>query len=178
MDCWSFLLQSYQSGQEALDEAIENAVSHIPFSSASGLGKWASGVVSRMFADVGLQPARLNALKPGLVNTSEVAEAESNRFTSRFISVKNFALSMPSTSSNFYASMMNEIERQAFDELKILDEDIQLATLQPFGEQGPSIPITIQLPPSVKETAEGMLGDAMSSLRNMVAESTGYRAWE
>ncbi len=39
LDCWSGLLGAYLEGQEALEEAVGNAVDALPFASASGLGR-------------------------------------------------------------------------------------------------------------------------------------------
>ena len=179
LDAWSSLLGAYASGQSALEGAVEAAANAVSFGSESGLGTWAAEAFSDAMAAVGLEPADLDAVKPVLVNTSYVVEADAGgSFSARFIVVKDAALSLPGSTSNVFASAVSDIERAALDDLSVLEGGIEIATIEPLGEGGPSIPVTIALPSAVTSAATGIVEQAVGALRSLVAGAAEVLPWE
>lgn len=179
LSCWSALLAAYAEGQSAVSSAVKDALDKIPLASASGLGTWASRAFSQVIDNLGLSPANMCALKPVIVNTSYVAEADSGgSFSSRFISVKESVLAVPASSPDVFGSVLSEVERAAIGSIEETDGVIEIATVEPFGEGGPSVPITIAVPPQVREAATGIVGRAVEALRSLYAEATGVRVWQ
>lgn len=178
LDCWSALLGAYANGQEAVNDAIDNAVDAIPFASESGLGTWAANLFKRGTEALGLQPAELGSLRPVVVNTSYVAQADGGSFSSRFLAVKSRALEASGSSADLFSSVITGVEQEALEGLAELDGTVEIATIAPFGEEGPSVPLTIVLPSSVKEAVGGAIGDAADALRGLYAQVTGVRVWE
>lgn len=178
LDCWSALLGAYANGQEAVNDALDNAVGSIPFASESGLGTWAASLFKRGVEALGLQPAELGALRPVVVNTGYVAQADEGSFSSRFLAVKARALESSGSSADLFSSVITDVEQEALESLAAFDGTVELATIEPFGEGGPSIPLTITLPPSVKEATGGAISGIAGALRGLYAQVTGVRAWE
>lgn len=179
LDCWAGLLQAYTNGQDAVSGALDDAINAIPFASESGLGSWAAGVLKRGVDALGLQPAELGALRPVTVNTGYVANADADSaFSARFLTMRARALSLPGSSSDLFSSVITEAEQAALDDLAAFDGTVELATIAPFGEEGPSVPLTITLPPSVREAAGGAIGGIADTLRGLYARVSGVRAWE
>lgn len=178
LDCWSKLLYAYLEGQETLVSAIEEAVGALPFASASGLGSWAADTFEEAARTLGLQPAELDALKPVIVNSAHVAAAGDTSFSARFIEVKRYAHEHPLMSTDLFSSLITGAEVAVFEDIAASDGTIEIAQVELLGEDGPSVPITIVLPPKVKD----MTGDFVSSLadgvRSVYAQVTGVRVWE
>ena len=177
LDCWSGLLRAYGEGQEALAEAVESAASEVPLVSASGLGTWAAGALRDAFAAAGLQPARLGALRPVLVNSAHVAAAGDDRFSATFRSVREQALRFSSPTADLFTSVALELESEALDAVSAAERGVEVARIElPIGDV--SIPVTVALPPSLGDDARDLVGrafDAAASLYGEVAEVT--RPW-
>lgn len=179
LDAWSSLLYAYVEGQEAIEGAVGSAAGALSFSSESGLGEWAAEAFAGAMRSIGLEPADLDALKPVIVNSLHVAQADADgAFSSRFLAVKDAALSLPGSTSSVFASAVTDIEREALDDLSVLEGSIEIATIEPLGDAGPSIPVTIALPPAVSSAASGLVERAVDALRSLVAGATGVRVWE
>lgn len=161
LNTWSKILLVYSQGQDSLMDGIESSLNQLPLISASGLGTWASKRLSEFMKDIGLEPANLNSLKPVLINTSYIALAEngevpttnsgiaSKTFASKFLIVKDAALSVDEASNSILSAISSGPELAAVLGLKdVLYSGgvIELASIQPLGNLGPSIPITIKLP--------------------------------
>lgn len=91
---WSSLINVYNSGQKALEGAIEDALSGFSWHSASGLGTWAAKKLRSVFKDLGLKAAPTGFVKPVTVNTALVAGADDSAFGSGFLAVKQTAQSV------------------------------------------------------------------------------------
>ncbi len=179
LTCWSSLLAAYSKGQSAVSAAVEDTLDGIPLASASGLGTWAARAFSEVIDGLGLAPADTDALKPVLVNTSYVAGAdETGGFSHRFIVVKDAALSLPASSSSVFGSALTDVEQAAIGMIEEHDGVIEIATIRPLGDKGPSLPLTITIPPPVADAAKGFVSRAVDALKSLVAQVTGRRVWE
>ena len=174
LQCWSGILNAYGSGQQALMEGIESALNALPLVGASGLGTWAADALSEGLEDLGLQPAEDAPLKPVLVKSSAVAEAGKGDFSARYLKVKQQVLSVPASSTDPFVSLADRIEREAFDRLD--SGEIEIARIDlPVGNL--SFPLTVTLPPSIKEGATGLVEKATELLRLLNGSVSGLRAW-
>lgn len=123
--------------------------------------------------DLGLEPANLNALKPVLINSTYVVAAEnkeeastligqaSKTFASKFIVVKDTAINFSEANNSILSAVSSGPELVAVLGLKDVIYSggaIELATIEPLGSLGPSIPITIKLP----EFATGSMQNIVS----------------
>ncbi len=178
LDCWSGLLGAYLEGQEAVEEAVGNAVGALPFASASGLGTWAAGAFKAAAEALGLEPAELEALKPVLVSSSHVAGADGSSFSARFLAVKARAVAHPLASTDLFSSVITAAEAAAVEAIAGLDGTIEIASVRLFGDEGPAIPVTIALPQAAKDAAAGFASSAASALRSVYAQVTGVKTWE
>lgn len=174
LKCWSCILDAYGSGQEALAKGIESALNALPLVGASGLGTWAADALRDGLASVGLQPAQDAPLKPVLVNSSAVARADVGDFAVRYQTVQRQVLSLPASSTDPFVSLADRIDREAFDRLE--SGEIEIARIElPFG--GLTFPVTITLPPTVKQGAEGLVERATDLLRSLNGTISGLKAW-
>lgn len=178
LDCWSGLLKAYAEGQGALDGAVSSALDGLPLAGASGLGAWAAGALRDAVAAVGLEPANLDALKPVLVNSAHVAEADEGAFSAQLLSLKREAVAHPLASNDVFASIVGLVEGGAVEALDAVDGRIVIAEVRLFGDGGPTIPIELALPPAAKEAAVDLVGRMADGLRSVYAQVTGVRVWE
>lgn len=177
LDVWSGLLSVYAAGQRALDDAVSGALDLLPFSGASGLGRWASGFLEDAISALGLQPVELDALKPALVNSAHVAQKGSSSFSAELVSLKRQAIAHPSASTDAISSVVGSAETALTDRISAMSDGIEIAEIELFPD-GPSFTIRIALPAAIAEGAERFVEDAASALRGLVASVTGVRAWE
>lgn len=178
LECWSSILHAYLEGQKAVDEALGQAVEAIPFASASGLGTWASESFCATVSALGLEPAKLDALKPVLVNSAHVASADDTPFSVRLLSVKERALSYPSESTDVFLSVVDHVEKSVLETISFADGRVPIASIEVIGEGGPSIPITIALPPAVKSLASGFVESVIGEIKSVYVRVSGVRVWE
>lgn len=177
LNCWSGLLDAYLDGQEAVEGGAANAVDALPFASASGLGGWASKVFTESVEALGLEPAKLDALKPVLVNSAHVAGADTSSFSTRFLAIKAQAVEHPLASTDLFSSLITEAEVSAVEAISGLDGTIEIASVQLFGSEGPAIEITVALPQAAKQVAVDLVGGVADTLRSLYVQVTGVRAW-
>ena len=176
LDCWSFLLGVYSSGQQALTDAVRRVLDSIPLSSASGLGTWAASKLSGVVADLGLEPANTKALKAVLVNTSLVADADSGAFSARYKSVKSAALAASGPSSSLFSSLIDKAESGALEVLSGNDGVIEIVEIElPVG--GVRIPLSITLPDYVGKASAGAIESIADAVRSAVSSATGLKEW-
>lgn len=178
LDAWSWLIVAYADGQDAIIGAIRNGLDAIPLMSASGLGTWAADKLNAAIAEVGLQPAKVGALKPVLVNTAHVAAKGEGSFASGYLAVKQRIVAHPLMSTDLFASVLTEAERTALAQIEGLGDSVQVASIELLGGEGPSIPITIPLPDAVKAQGAGAVQGLFERLRALYVEVTGVRIWE
>ncbi|MEG2932196.1 MAG: molybdenum cofactor biosynthesis enzyme [Gordonibacter sp.] len=178
LDCWSGLLRAYLDGQQAVEGSIERALGALPLASASGLGTWAASALEKAVGALGLQPAKLDALKPVVVNSAHVAGADGGSFSTRFLAVKARAIATPLSSTDLFSSVVTSAEAAALDSIAGLGGTIEIASIRLFGDEGPSIPITIVLPQAAQDAAAGLISDIADGVRALYAQVTGVRTWE
>lgn len=177
LDCWSGLLRAYADGQEAVDSAVRKAADALPFASASGLGTWASGAFAAAMSSAGLQPAKLDALKPVLVNSAHVAKKGNSSFGAQLLEVKAEAVRNPSSSTDLVSSVVGSAETGLLERIDGLADGMELADIQLFDD-GPSFTIRIALPPAMEEGAQSLVSGAADAIRGLYANMTGVRVWE
>ena len=158
LDAWSWMLVAYGEGQDALVGGIEQGLNALPLVGASGLGTWASEKLTDAIGTVGLQPAEVGALKPVLVNSGHVASRGEDGFASGYLSVKKTVIAHPLASTNLFSALLSDAEREAVSRIEGLGDSVEIASLE-LTDHGPSIPITVPLPPEVKQLAVGSLSD-------------------
>lgn len=178
LDCWSSLLSAYSDGQGALDTAVSSALDGLPLGGASGLGTWAAGALREVVAAAGLEPAKLDALKPVLVNSSHVAAADSSAFSARLLSLKEQAIAHPLGSNDLFTSLVGVIEQGAIEGIQSFDGKIEIASIELLGEGGPSIPLEVSLPPVARDMASDLVRQLADGVRSVYAGVTGVRVWE
>lgn len=178
LDCWSGLLYAYLEGQEGIETVIEGAIGALPFASASGLGSWAAATFEEAACALGLQPAKLDALKPVIVNSAHVASAGDAAFSARFIEVKQYAHEHSLMSTDLFSSLITEAEVAVCEDIVGFDGSIEIAMVELLGEGGPSVPITIVLPPEVKDMTTDFVSSLADGVRSVYVEVTGVRIWE
>ncbi|WP_172136904.1 TadE/TadG family type IV pilus assembly protein [Adlercreutzia sp. ZJ473] len=177
LDCWSGLLSAFAQGQEALSGAIEGALGSLPLASASGLGAWASGKLRDAVAACGLEPVKLDALKPVLVNTGRVAEAGDDAFSVRFREAKRRALATSSGSGSLFAGLVDDVEDGALGLLDDAEGGVTVASVElPVG--GVRIPVKLALPSFAADEARGFVAVCAQKVRSAVGAAAGARAWE
>lgn len=179
LDLWSSLLFAYTQGQQAIEEGIASALDSVPLASESGLGTWAAAAFSDLVEMVGLEPANLASRKPALVNTAHVLMADDSNFSAGLIEVKQSYLALEGNGSGgLFSDAVSHIEAAALESVDDFGDEIVIASIELLGEEGPSIPLTISLPASVKGVAKGFIADIIDRLRGVESSLTGLRRWE
>ena len=154
-------MEAYTNGQNALTSGLESLLNNFSFNSASGLGTWAKKAISSTLSSVGLEPANINALKPVLVNTNYIASKAgseststtmgnaSKTFATKYLAVRKAALQTEDVANSVLSNIASAEEISAMLNLQAAQgstSTFEIATIQPLGSWGPSIPITISLP--------------------------------
>lgn len=178
LDAWSWALVSYSRGQDALIGGIEQGLNSLPLVSASGLGTWAAGKLSDAIEAIGLQPSEVGALKPLLVNSAHVAAKDDGSFAQNMLSVKRQVVAHPLMSTDLFSSLMTDAEKTALEQVDSLGTSVEIASIELFGPQGPTIPVTIPLPQEVRDWASGAIVELFGRIRSFYFETTGVRVWE
>lgn len=175
MDLWSAVLYAYADGQQRIGEGLDEINSKLSFGSLSGLGLWGSREFNGMMEELGLQPAELDAPKPVLVNSGNVLAADSGgSFSARLLSVKHAAANL--SGNDVLSGVIGVVQRWATEGINGLDE-VTIAEIELLGEGGPSIPLTIAVPDSIKQTSVGWVESIADRLRSISGAITGVRQW-
>ena len=178
LDAWSWMLVAYSNGQSAMLNGIEQGLNSLPLVSASGLGTWASGKLSDAIGDVGLQPAKVGALKPVLVNSAHVVSQGEGAFSQQLLAVKKQVVAHPLMSTDLFSSLLTDAERQALAQVESFDSSIEIASIELLGPDGPSIPVTIPIPQEARDWASGTIVGFFARLQALYFEVSGARVWE
>ena len=174
--CWSNLLRAFSEGQEALVDAVEAGLDALPLASESGLGDWAAGKLSTCMAEAGLAPARLDVLKPVIVNTGHVVAGDMGRFSVAFSEVKSRALSASSSSTDLFTALVDGVESEAYEAVEKVEEGVVVAVVEfPVGDV--TLPITLTVPSGVVDQARGFLAECFDAVRSAAGSITGIRVW-
>ena len=62
--------------------------------------------------------------------------------------------------------------------VELLGSSYTIATVQPLGELGPSIPLTVTLPEPVRNAGNGLVESLSERLRTLAVQVTGVRSWD
>ena len=175
LDIWSGALTVYAQGQEGLVEAVSSALDALPLISASGLGTWAADALTELVEGVGLEPADLDALKPLLVNSAHVAQADDGDFAAQLLSVKQTAVAA-GDAEGALGSLASTLGSQLFG-VSVSGSSVTIASVELY-DGGPEIELTFALPSAVSEAAEGLIDEALESLGGLVSQVTGVTIWQ
>lgn len=183
LDAWSALLTAYSNGQGSITDAVEKTINQIPVMSASGLGKWASKQMKNLMKDLGLEPANLKPLKPVLINSYYVADAAKNEgiyFASKYLSVREAATKVQDQTNQIFGAIASAEELSAILNLKEalnVNGEIEIATIKPLGDWGPTIPLTITLPKFTTSNMNNILDNLIINIQNSLGKVWGGRVW-
>lgn len=179
LELWSSVLFAYTRGQEALTEGVEKALDFIPLASESGLGSWAAGILTELIETLGFAPVELRSPKPVLVNTAHILSQDDSNFSKGLLEVKQSYLSLEgSGSGSLFSSALSQLETRALEGVESLGSEIVVASIELWGDSGPSIPITIALPPMITGIAKNLISDMAEKLRGVESSVSGVRRWE
>ncbi len=178
-DLWSYTLLAYGNGQQALSEGLEKVLDNIPFMSESGLGAWAAKSLKDLIETLGLEPAKLEPLKPVLINSAHVLQADESLFSQALLGVKKSYLSLEDgTSENIFGHVLSQVEARALEAIEDFDGKLILTSIELSGEEGASIPILISLPPAVTQAAKNLIEILVDSLRGLTPSFSQARRWQ
>ena len=177
LDAWSWLIVAYSNGQSAIVGAVEGGLNGMPLIGASGLGAWAAEKLEGTIEAVGLQPAKVGALKPVLVNSGHVA-AKGDGQAAGLLSAKRLVVAHPLMSTDLFSSILTDAERVAIQQVEGLGDTLEVASIELLGEGGPSIPITIPIPEPARAYAIATIQELFGRIRSYYIEVSGVRVWE
>lgn len=175
LDAWSSLLFAYTQGESAVENGLRSLLNRLPLVGPSGLGTWASGKFKETVEGLGLKPAKLDAPKPILANSYHALSRDGSEASARFLSAKKAAAQM--TGQDLFSGAVSVAETYAVKKVRSINDEIVIATIQPFGDAGPSLPVTITLPPAIKNTGEGLISELAARLRAIRATMTDVVQW-
>ena len=179
LDLWSSLLVMYSKGNRSLSELIESSLNSLPLVGASGLGTWASNKFQGVIEDMGFEPPDLVSHKPVLVNTYHVAKADQNAFTQGLLGAKQaFSNAYGGIAQDPLAALVGVAGGQVLTTYDSWDATFVVAHIELFGEEGPSIPLEISLPPALKDAGGGLVEQAISNLYVHSGQSVELRRWD
>lgn len=179
LDLWSALLACYAGGMESLERGIESALSQMPLASESGLGTWAANAFSDAVGSLGLSPAELDSPKPVLVNTAHVLASDASGFSSALLKAKEDCVALgDAAGADLFTTALSVFESSSLEALDGFERGIEIAVIEPFGEAGPSIPLTLALPPAVTSIAGRAVQGSIDKMRAVYAQAGGVRRWE
>lgn len=173
--CWSDILRGYAKGKEGMASAVEGLLASLPLGSASGLGDWAANGLSLCIESVGLDPPKLNAVKPVVVNSGSVAASSDDPAAVNYISIKKAAIEHPVAGSRPFSSLISAIEGEANHCLDGVPETVEVASIEIAGA---GIPIEVPVPDSVRDSASTVFRDALDRLRGLEASECGGSVWD
>jgi hypothetical protein len=174
---WSSLLGAYCDGQDAIEAGVRDALDKIPFASASGLGPWASSRMKEMMGEAGLEPAELHAYKPVLVNSAHVLQADSGSFSQAMLDVKTAYANVPATGSPL-SGALDALQPFAEDQAVAAEEKLVVATVELLGVDSESLPFSIALPPSAKQTTVSAVDAVFAQLRELPSKTGSVGQWQ
>ena len=113
-----------------------------------------------------------------MLNDEDVAAKDDGAFSRALVSVKQQVIAHPLYSTDLFSSLLTSAEREAIGQVEGLGDSVEIASIELFGEGGPSIPVTIPLPDKVKEFGVWSIQAAFDRIRSLYVEITGVRLWQ
>lgn len=179
LDIWSSVLSAYAKGTESVIDAVESAIDRLPLASQSGLGAWAANALRDALSTVGLQPAKLSAGKPVIVNTYHVASADSTDFSQTLIKVKTAYAQMPGTGTGDpLSAAIDALGDVALEQADAGEQRLLVAVVDLLGGEGTGASLEIALPPAVKQTTASIIESAIARMHEVASSLTGVRIWQ
>ena len=178
LDIWSGMLRVYSNGYSALTDGLQSVLDSIPFVGASGLGSWVKTTISTYFEDCGLEPVKVNALKPVLINTGHIASKEDKSLSKRLITIKKAAIEHSFHSRDIFGSLLTDAEQEAISKIEGMGDSLTIASIELLGIEGMSIPIIIPIPEQAKQFATNSIEDLFNNIRDARAQYVEVRVWE
>lgn len=173
---WSEVIHAYGEGQQALTDALQQALNKIPLMSESGLGVWAADALTGTIESLGLAPANIDALKPVIVNTGHIAKSEPTGFFANLAEVKSELSQNPEFADNPISGVIAHVEDKASEAREQLDS-LEIARVEIF-DGALSFPIEISLPQSIKDLADEGIAWISDTLRSLESVVVRVRVWE
>lgn len=177
VSCWSGLLETYGSGQQALASTIEEMFAGIPLVSASGLGTWASNAFQETMELLGLQPAKLKALKPVIANTGAIATECNDTLSQTYSQIKSGA-QQGAAALESMLSWSSETLYLANEGISFVGSSVEIGSFSPFGEEGPNFTLSVALPAQVQSTLDGVLESAAQGIQGAWQQMGGQALWQ
>lgn len=179
LDVWSGFLRMYSRGNQSLASQLESTLNRIPLVGASGLGTWASKRFQQVIREVGLEPPDLVSHKPVLVNSYYVAAADNGSFSQGLLSAKQaFSNAYGGIVQDPLSALVGVAAGQLLSSYESWDATFIVARIELLGSSGPSVPIEITLPASIKDAGQGVIEQAFSALLMRTGQSVEVRRWE
>ncbi len=173
--CWSDILRGYARGKEGVVCAVKDLLDSLPLGSASGLGDWAADGLSSCIESVGLDPPKLAAVKPVLVNSGSVAASSDDTAAVNYLSIKKAVVEHPLAGSRPFPSLISAIQGEMNERLEGVPETIEVASIEVAGTD---VPIEIPVPGSVRDSASEVFREALDRLRGLEPSEYGGGVWD
>lgn len=179
LDVWSGFLRMYSAGNQSLAAQVEGILNHLPLVGASGLGTWASKRLQQTIREAGFEPPDLVSHKPVLVNSYHVAAADQSSFAKGLLGAKQaFSSAYGGIAQDPLSALVGIAAGRLLSSYESWDATFVVARIELFGANGPSIPVEITLPASLKDKGQGVIEQVFSSLLMRTAQSVEVRRWE
>lgn len=177
---WGDSLYVYLRGSQALEKGIEDALGSIPGFEEAGISDWASKFVEDIVSASGLAPAKVDMLRPLLVNSSHVLATDSSVGGALAEAQRRYASA--STGSGDSVSELGGVLDSLVGDLEgfggeALSGEHTVATVDLFGVV--QVPVTATLPEAVVAAGKEALASGSAWIRSALANATsGEREWE
>lgn len=180
LSAWSSILLAYTKGQEGISDALKNTLGSIPLMSESGLGSWAADAFTEFMEAIGLEPADICARRPALVNSIHVATADDSAVADHLLSAKAGYRDLEQANSglDLFTGSTSAVEGSVIEGINWNEGTITIASIDLFGDGGLRIPITLTLPPLIKDEASSFVDDIRAVFSGFAEAIVGGRRWE
>ncbi|MEG0323912.1 MAG: molybdenum cofactor biosynthesis enzyme, partial [Raoultibacter sp.] len=79
---------------------------------------------------------------------------------------------------DFFTTVLSLFEIRSLEAIHDGGGNVEIAVIEPFGEGGPSVPITIAVPPAATSIAADAVEGAVDAMKSIYAQAGGARPWE
>lgn len=154
---WGALLGAYAQGVDGAQGTLEKVLNSIPLV-GTDLSESVSGKFSGAIEAVGLEPVRLEAYKPVLVNTSLIAQADDSAFSKTLLKAQAGAKAQAQVEGRDIAGALETLDFPSLEGTEYAEDSLTLCTLSLLasglgvGERELSLPFSIDAGHLLKET--------------------------
>ena len=92
--------------------------------------------------------------------------------------MKQHIVAHPMMSTDLFSAVLTDAERTALAQVDELGDSVEIASIELFGDGGPSIPVTVPIPKEVRDWASGSIVELFGRIRLYYGDTTGVRVWE